>query len=99
MVNFGALIAFSMVNLSVIKHYLADQRRRSPLDLLRYGAVPLAGFALTVWLWTSLSGVTFKVGLIWMAAGFVYLLGLTRFLSRKPPVMSFSEAEPEVAAV
>jgi hypothetical protein len=31
-----------------------------------------------------------------MAVGFVYLLGLTRFFSRKPPVMSFSEAETEV---
>jgi amino acid transporter len=95
MVNFGALIAFSMVNLSVVKHYVFDDGRHSPVDLLRYGLVPLAGFAMTIWLWSELSGVTFKVGLIWMAAGFVYLIGLTRFFSRKPPAMSFSEAEPE----
>ncbi|GLX00512.1 APC family permease [Microtetraspora sp. NBRC 16547] len=94
MVNFGALIAFSMVNLTVIKRYLVDERRRSTGDLLRYGLVPLVGFALTVWLWTSLSGVTFQVGLAWMGIGVVYLLGLTRLFRRKPPVMSFSEADP-----
>lgn len=64
-------------------------------DLLQYGALPLVGFALTVWLWTSLSGVTFKVGLIWMALGLIYLAGLTRFFTRTPPVMTFSEAEPQ----
>ncbi|MGI5155225.1 APC family permease [Microbispora sp. CA-102843] len=98
MVNFGALIAFSMVNLTVVKHYLFDEGRRSAADLVRYGLVPLVGFALTVWLWTSLSGVTFTVGLIWMAVGFVYLLVLTRMFTRRPPVMSFSEAEPTLTA-
>ncbi|WP_405150892.1 APC family permease [Sphaerisporangium sp. NBC_01403] len=97
MINFGALIAFSMVNLTVVKHYLVDGRRRSAGDLLLYGALPLVGFGLTVWLWTSLSGVTFTVGLIWMAVGFVYLLGLTRMFTRRPPAMSFSEAEPAAA--
>ncbi|WP_067186419.1 APC family permease [Microtetraspora niveoalba] len=94
MVNFGALIAFSMVNLTVIKHYLVDGRRRSAGDLFRYGLLPLVGFALTVWLWTSLSGVTFQVGLAWMAAGLVYLMVLTRFFRRRPPVMTFSDADP-----
>ncbi|MBB2746365.1 UNVERIFIED_ORG: amino acid transporter [Microbispora rosea subsp. rosea] len=98
MVNFGALIAFSMVNLTVVKHYLFDEGRRSAADLVRYGLVPLVGFALTIWLWTSLSGVTFTVGLIWMAVGFVYLLALTRMFTRRPPVMSFSDAEPTPVA-
>ncbi|MFF4668034.1 APC family permease [Streptomyces sp. NPDC001282] len=91
MVNFGALIAFSAVNLSVVKHYFIDQRRRSGLDLLSYGVLPTVGFALTLWLWTSLEGITFKVGLCWMAVGFLYLLFLTRAFRRKPPVMNFSE--------
>ncbi|MEN3539145.1 APC family permease [Microbispora sp. ZYX-F-249] len=96
MVNFGALIAFSMVNLTVVKHYLVDERRRSAADLVRYGLVPLVGFALTIWLWTSLSGITFTVGLIWMAVGLGYLLALTRMFTRRPPVMSFSDAEPSL---
>ncbi|MFF7898761.1 APC family permease [Streptomyces sp. NPDC088817] len=91
MINFGALIAFSMVNLSVVKHYLVDRGRRGTRDLLSYGLLPVVGFALTVWLWTSLEGITFEVGLCWMLAGFLYLLFLTRAFRRKPPVMSFSE--------
>ncbi|WP_433217271.1 APC family permease [Microtetraspora malaysiensis] len=94
MVNFGALIAFSMVNLTVIKHYVVDGGRRSAGDLFHYGLLPLVGFALTVWLWTSLSGVTFQVGLVWMAVGLIYLVGLTRFFRRRPPVMTFSDADP-----
>ncbi|AXI80914.1 APC family permease [Peterkaempfera bronchialis] len=95
MVNFGALIAFSVVNLSVVKHYLVDQGRRSRRDLLSYGVLPLVGFVLTLWLWTSLTGVTFAVGLCWMGAGFLYLLFLTRLFSRRPPVMSFSDAQTD----
>ncbi|MFJ3822146.1 APC family permease [Streptomyces nodosus] len=90
-INFGALIAFSVVNLSVVKHYPVDKGRRIGCDLLFYGLLPIVGFALTLWLWTSLEGITFKVGLCWMLAGFLYLLFLTRLFSRKPPVMSFSE--------
>ncbi|MFF4793110.1 APC family permease [Streptomyces sp. NPDC001276] len=98
MINFGALIAFSMVNLSVVKHYLIDRGRRSGRDLLSYGLLPVVGFALTVWLWTSLEGITFEVGLCWMLAGFLYLLFLTRAFRRKPPVMSFSEERAEAEA-
>ncbi|WGW11456.1 APC family permease [Saxibacter everestensis] len=92
-INFGALAAFSMVNLSVIKSYLFDQRRRSPLDLFRYGLLPAVGFALTLWLWTSLTGFTFVVGLCWMLVGAVILAVRTRFFRRKPPMMDFSERE------
>jgi putrescine importer len=91
-INFGALAAFSMVNLSVIKHFIVDREERTPKDLLRYGLVPAIGFALTVWIWTSLSGFTFVVGLCWMAAGVIVLAIRTRFFRVQPPVMDFSEA-------
>ena len=40
--------------------------------------LPLIGFVLTVWLWTSLPGTALEFGLIWLAIGFVWLLGVTR---------------------
>lgn len=83
MISFGALVAFSFVNLSVIKHFLVDQSKRNGIDIIRYGILPGIGFLLTVWLWTSLSTTTFGVGLTWVAAGLLYLLYLTRFF-RKP---------------
>ena len=44
--------------------------------------IPFLGFAFTIYLWTQLSALTFKVGLGWLAVGFVYLLVLTRAFSR-----------------
>lgn len=88
MINFGALAAFSMVNLSVIKHYLFGKGRGRTVgarSLLVNGLLPGLGFASTVWLWTSLTGETFVVGLLWMAAGIVLLAISTRFFTRQPP--------------
>lgn len=62
-VSFGALAAFSVVNLSVIKRYLWDRKRRSGR-----GVLPAVGFLLTIWIWTSLTANAFIIGLIWLGA-------------------------------
>ena len=46
--------------------YRCDGGRRGGTDLLRYVLAPLVGFALCLWLWTSLSGTSLKVGLAWL---------------------------------
>lgn len=91
-ISFGALVAFSAVNLSVIKHYFIDLRERSGIALLRHLILPGIGFVLTVWLWTSLSGPTLVVGVCWLAVGLLWLTGVTRGFRRPTPVM---EIEPE----
>lgn len=91
MVSFGALVAFSMVNLSVIKHYVIDEGGRTAVDLVRYAVIPLIGFGLTIWLWTSLSGEAFRIGLIWLAVGVVYLAFLTRGFRRPAPTLDMRE--------
>lgn len=99
MVSFGALVAFSVVNLAVIKVYVVDRGERSPMGLARYGVLPLIGFAMTVWLWTSLSSTAITVGLIWLAAGLAYLVYLTRGFRRPAPTLDMSEEPlPDVAA-
>ena len=95
MISFGALVAVSFVNRWVIKHYVVDNGARGPRDLLAYGVVPGIGVLLTLWLWTSLSGLTFVVGLSWAAVGFVYLLGLTRMFRRRPPRLRLEEVTSE----
>jgi amino acid transporter len=95
MISFGALAAFSFVNLSVIKTYVIDGDRRSGADILKYAVVPFLGFAFTIYLWTQLSGLTFKVGLGWLAAGFVYLVALTRGFRKAPPEMYTGEDDEE----
>lgn len=91
MISFGALIAFSCVNLSTIKHYFVDRGERSGWDGVNNLVLPGIGFALTIWLWTNLSGMTFVVGLSWLAVGFVLLLIVTRFFRRPTPTLDLKE--------
>src|SRR5262249_54080545 len=88
LVSFGALVAFSAVNLSVIKHYFFDNNDKNALNNL---ILPLIGFAFTVWLWTSLPHTALWFGLIWLAIGFVWLLWVTRGFQRPTPVLDMKE--------
>lgn len=88
-VSFGALTAFSVVNLSVIKHYWIkhpEQRR-----VVSHLVLPLIGFALTVWLWTSLSGTALTTGLVWLGIGIIWLAVLTGGFRKRPPEVEFDE--------
>ncbi len=91
MISFGALIAFSAVNLAVFKHYYIDLRQRSGLTVISTAVLPLIGLALTLWLWTSLSGLTLVIGLSWLAIGFVYLAIRTHGFRRPTPVLDIAE--------
>jgi putrescine importer len=92
LVSFGALVAFSAVNLTVIKHYFIDAGERAGGAVVNNLVLPLIGFGLTVWLWFSLSGQTLVVGLIWLAIGFVWLLTVTRGFQRPTPVLEMAES-------
>ncbi|MFP3513957.1 Putrescine importer PuuP, partial [Peribacillus sp. SIMBA_075] len=54
-INFGALVAFTFVNLSVIFHYFVRQKKRSPKESIRYFVLPLIGSLFNIWLWTNLN--------------------------------------------
>ena len=90
-VSFGALVAFSAVNLAVIKHYFFDESRRGAVDTFRFLLLPLAGLGLTIWLWTSLSQTALTIGLLWLGAGFLWLLCITRFFRRPTPNLDMTE--------
>lgn len=93
LISFGALVAFSAVNMAVLRtHMLPNGKRKRLPELLLHGLVPLVGLGLTLWLWTSLSGLTLSIGLAWFAIGLVYLLVLTGGLRRNVQVADFSEA-------
>lgn len=95
LISFGALVAFTVTNIAVIKCYIVDQRARGAKNILNYALVPGIGAALTIWLWTSLSTAALILGLVWAAVGPIYLLWLTRFFTRPVPEMSLSEEEEE----
>lgn len=90
LINFGALVAFTFVNLSVIAQFWIREKRRYTLkDNIRYLLLPLCG-ALTVGaLWVNLEESSMMLGLIWAAIGIIYLAVVTR--SFRNPVPQYSE--------
>ncbi|MEG0246448.1 MAG: APC family permease [Pseudomonas sp.] len=93
LISFGALVAFSAVNLAVIRtHLINETTHRNVKGLVLYGLIPLVGMSLTLWLWTSLSALTLVIGLCWFALGLAYLVMLTAGFRRPVQMVSFSEA-------
>ncbi|MDF2682128.1 MAG: hypothetical protein K0R47_3318 [Brevibacillus sp.] len=92
-INFGALVAFTFVNLSVIGHYYVRIRRRSPMDTIRYLILPLIGAAFTLWLWSSLDKHSLMLGGIWVLCGLLYLMYLTKMFTKRPPELNFDAIE------
>ncbi|MDU9401373.1 APC family permease [Pseudomonas sp. zfem004] len=92
LISFGALVAFSAVNLAVVKTHLVNESvNRNLKGLLRYGVVPLVGLGLTLWLWTSLSALTLVIGLCWFALGLAYLAALTAGFRKPVRLVDFTE--------
>jgi putrescine importer len=92
-INFGALTAFTFVNISVIAHYFVRRKQRDGRGVFLYLILPLMGAGVDIWLWTSLDRNSLLLGCIWTAIGFIYLMGLTRMFTKKPPELDFSERE------
>lgn len=92
LINFGALIAFTFVNLTVIV-YFAYRRKQvnSPGQIFRNIVLPLIGIMLTVVLWLYLSAESAQYGIIWFAIGIAVLLWITRFF-RRPLSVNMGEA-------
>ncbi|WP_435870849.1 APC family permease [Leifsonia williamsii] len=92
-INFGALIAFTFVNISVIAWFaIRKGRRRTPKDIISFIVLPGIGMILTGILWVNLHADALIGGVIWAVIGFAYLLFITRGFSRK--VAAFDESQP-----
>ncbi|MBK5356375.1 APC family permease [Pseudomonas sp. TH41] len=91
-INFGAFLAFSLVNLSVIFHYWIGGEKKGLRDLVLFLIFPFIGLAADLWLMVSLDHLAIYLGLSWLAIGVVYLAVLTGGFRRQPPEMDFQEA-------
>lgn len=91
MINFGALIAFTVVNLTVIIFYaLRNKQRHTPREILRNIVLPFIGMCLTGVLWANLHFDALLYGTIWLAVGIIVLLYVTSGF-RKPLTMKIEE--------
>ncbi|UJX42375.1 APC family permease [Desulfovibrio sp. JY] len=101
-INFGAFVAFTMVNLSVVFMYRRDAATRQRYGAFRAVVLPLIGAVVNIWLLSHLDRNAVILGSVWLCLGLAQLLYLTKFFSKEPPEVDFDEeqalAESDVAA-
>ena len=74
LISFGALTAFSFVNLSVLAEYVWRQQRwHTAGDVLRYIVTPVLGFMSVGAMWLKVEMTSLTSGLIWGSIGLLYL--------------------------
>ncbi|MFP5112930.1 APC family permease [Bacillaceae bacterium C204] len=93
LINFGALMAFTFVNLSVISHFAVRQKmHRTPRGFFDYVIMPLIGAGAVGILWINLEVSSLIMGILWFVVGFTYLLFLTKAFRIAPPQYKAEEA-------
>lgn len=94
MINFGALVAFTFVNLAVIAHFAIRRREHRTLKQVGTNVIlPLIGTAMTGVLWSFLHRDALITGLVWCAVGVIYAVVLSRVTGRR---LSDVELEADV---
>ncbi|WP_042351272.1 APC family permease [Bacillus massiliigorillae] len=89
-INFGAFLAFTCVNISVISYFYVRKKERSVKGTLLYLIIPLIGAVLDIWLLINLDSHSKILGSIWFVCGLIYLLFLTKGLKQRPPQMDLT---------
>lgn len=74
LINFGALIAFSSVNIAVFIHYFIHQNKRSFGGYISYVLMPLLGSVFLFFMWLNLEKTSLFIGIVWSIIGIIYLL-------------------------
>lgn len=77
LINFGALLAFLVLHVSVINHFMIRNKSK---DYLRHLIFPVVGFAIISYVLYGMSIDAIKLGCIWLAIGVVYLFFITKVL-------------------
>lgn len=91
-INFGAFLAFTFVNISVIFLYFGHQKKRSLKGMILYLMIPSIGAILDIWLLMNLDKYSKVVGSVWFVLGFLYLLYLTKGFTRRAPEWNIDDA-------
>ncbi|MDO4442212.1 MAG: APC family permease [Moraxella sp.] len=86
LISFGALTAFSFVNLSVIFEYVIRHRRlQTAKQVFLNLIVPTLGFITIFMMWLNVESTSLYAGLSWGLAGLIYLMWLTKGFSKPVP--------------
>ncbi|MFE0505704.1 APC family permease [Peribacillus butanolivorans] len=93
LINFGALIAFTFVNICVIIHAIRNKSFRSVKGFLSNILSPVIGAASVFILWLNLEMSSLILGVIWAVIGIGYLLYRTKLFTNSPPQFQFEKAQ------
>ncbi|PSS43149.1 Putrescine importer PuuP [Arthrobacter woluwensis] len=86
-INFGAFLAFAVVNLCVIAYFFRTRGNGPRRSIIGYIIIPLAGAAVDIYLLTQLSPIAIIIGCCWLGLGIIYLAFLTKGFRKEPPEM------------
>jgi putrescine importer len=84
-INFGAFLAFTAVNLCVVRIYLSGDHGDKKIGVIGGLVFPLIGAVADIWLLASLEKTALVLGAIWFVIGLVYLCWITRLFRQAPP--------------
>lgn len=87
LVNFGALIGFIVVNISVIGHFLVKNKARKASDYVTCLVLPICGAIVCFFIWISLDIHSKILGFSWLLFGFVYMGITTKWFKELPKDM------------
>lgn len=93
LLNFGAFLAFSGVNLACFWQFTVQaQRKGLKWRLLQDAILPLLGFLVCGYIWWNLNSLAKTVGGIWFAIGILYVGYKTNWFRSAPVMIDFSES-------
>lgn len=96
-INFGAFVAFTLVNVSVIVYYFRQRAAGVVHNPLLYVVAPAIGAVITSYLLMQLDSRAIILGLSWLGVGIVVLAVTSRGFKELPPEIAVDEAEIEIA--
>ncbi len=89
LINFGALVAFSAVNIAVFAHYFLRQKRHTFTSIIQHAVFPCFGLLFILFLWFHLEKHSLLTGVIWSFIGTIYLLVARRSKNLSIPTFHF----------
>ena len=90
-INFGAFVAFIMVNVAVIAYWVQERRAGRAHNPVLYLVAPIIGVIVIAYLLTRLDINAIALGSAWLVIGTVILGFTTRGFRRQPPALSVDD--------
>jgi putrescine importer len=92
LLNFGALLAFTAVNLAAVRYFGFSRERADKRNILVDIIIPSLGFIFCLVIFLGLQGSTILMGGVWIGLGAVYVVLKTKGMGAAPVMIDFNES-------